>query len=252
MQFRETNLKRALKNCFLQRKKKVYVIEQHLGLGDHLICIALIRELVRESDHSFYLACLPQNYHSVTWMFKDLNNLFVFCVSSGREARQYSGFLNAQLLQIGVNNVDVHRFDAFFYEQHRLPFDLRWENAQVLPGPNSDKLYDDLVPTHEPYILVCDSSSSGKSPQLKINNPAHLKVIHVFPATNNIFDWTKLILNATEIHSIDTSFMHLVENLMYKRATIPLFYHMTRKTIGHFSRRQPWQEINYSDKELNV
>ena len=245
MKFRETNLKRALKNCFLRRKKDLYVIEQHLGLGDHLICIGLIRALVKDTDKTFYLACLPQNYHSVTWMFKDLSNLFIFTVSSGREARQFSGFLNAQLLQIGVNDVDVHRFDAFFYEQHHVPFDLRWQNAYVSPGPNSEKLYEQLVPNQEKFMLVCDASSSGKSSGLKIENPHHLKMIYVFPATNNIFDWTKLILQASEIHSIDTSFLHLVENIFYQQPNVPLHYHKTRKTIGHFSRRLPWQEVNY-------
>jgi hypothetical protein len=248
MKFRETNLKRSLKHIFLKRNANIVVIESHLGLGDHLICQGLVREIARrEPNKIFYFACLPRNYHSVTWMFQDLDNLFVFCVSSGREARQYSGFLNASIIYIGIKNVELQRFDEFFYEQHQIPFNLRWTNAKVFPGPHSENLYQQLNSGNDKYILVCDESSSGiLNKELKIRNTLNLKVIKTFPASNNIYDWTTLILKATEIHSIDTSFLHLVESVLYDQQPMPLYYHKIRTTIGKFSRRLPWQEIEYS------
>jgi len=248
MKFRETNLKRAIKNLFLKRNKDFVVIESHLGLGDHLICQGLVREIVqREPNKIFYFACLRRNYHSVTWMFQDLNNLFVFCVSSGREARQYSGFLNATVMYIGIKDVELEKFDEFFYKQHHTPFHLRWESAKVFPGHYSENLYRQLNPGNDKYMLVCDESSSGTlHRELEITNTSGLKVIKTFPATNNIYDWTSLILKATEIHSIDTSFIHLVESLLYDQKHMPLYYHKLRSTIGKFSRRLPWQEIEYA------
>jgi len=246
MKFRDSNLKRALKNLFRQPNRDVVVIEPHLGLGDNLICLALVRELSRSNPHrQFYYACLPRCYHSLAWMFADLNNIYLFAVNSGREARQLTGFLNASYLPIGVEGVDVKRFDAYFYEQHGIDFELRWSDAQTPPGPLSDILYAQCNPKNEPYILVCDQESGLVQYDLSIANPQNKKIIHVGPLTNNIFDWTKLVLNADEIHTIDTAFVHLVESLLYQKPAPALYYHLARNSPTEFTRRLPWRVITY-------
>lgn len=248
MKFRDTSFKKAIKNFFLPTKKNVVVLEPHLGLGDNLVCLPLMRELSARSPNTrFYYVCLPRCYQSLAWMFQDLNNVFLFAVDSGREARQLASFLNASYLPIGIENVDIKRFDEFFYKQHQIPFEKRWANCAVPPGPRSDALYEQLNPTHEPYILVCNSESGLVSYDLKIVNSLNKKVITVYPATNNIFDWTKLALLADEIHTIDTSFVHFVENLFCQKPHKQFFYHLARKSPTEFTRRLPWKVIQYSN-----
>jgi hypothetical protein len=180
-------------------------------------------------------------------MFQDLNNVFLFAVDSGREARQLASFLNASYLPIGIEDVDIKRFDEFFYQQHQIPFEKRWTNCNVPPGPRSEVLYELLNPLQEPYLLICNSESGLKSYDLKITNLQNKKIIKVFPATNNIFDWTKLALLADEIHTIDTSFVHFIENLFSQQPYKPFFYHLARKSPTEFTRRLPWQVIPYAN-----
>ncbi len=247
MKFRETNVKRAIKNLFLPKKKDVIVLEPHLGLGDGIICLGLVRELSRRHPNDrLYYACLHRCYHTLAWMFQDLSNIFLFPVNSGREARQFAGFLNARYLPIGIHNVDVKRFDAFFYEQHQVNFDLRWDDGNVPWGPNSRKLFEQLNPGGKPYILVCNYESGMFNYRLNIKNPHNNMIIEVQALTNNIFDWADLIQKADEIHTIDTAFVHVLESMLYKKKHPPLYFHRTRKSLTEFTRRLPWHEVIYS------
>lgn len=244
--FHESNIKRALKNLFLKRQPNVVLLEPHLGLGDNLICLGLIRTISEVNPHKrFYLACLPSYFHSITWMFQESKNIFPVAVTRGREARQLAGFLNATYQTIGIKNVDIKRFDAHFYEEYQIPFEYRWTKSYVPAGPQSDGLYSLLNPVDEPYILVCRTESGNALFDLKISNPHNYKVIEIHPATNNIYDWVKLVKNAKEIHSIDTAFFHFVENTLYGCTDKPLFYHLARETPTKFSRRLPWNLVQY-------
>jgi hypothetical protein len=141
--------------------------------------------------------------------------------------------------------VDIKRFDAYFYEQHQIDFSLRWKNAQVKPGPLSDVLYEQCNPENEPYMLVCNRESGSNQYELKIDNPQKIKIIYVGPLTNNIFDWTKLVLQAKQIHTIDTAFVHFAENTLFQKHLPDLYYHLARKSPTEFTRRLPWQVIQY-------
>lgn len=246
MKIRDSNLKRALKNIFLRANSDLVVIEPHLGLGDNLICLGLVRELSIKNPHKrFYYACLGRCYHSLAWMFSDLNNVFLFVVNSGREARQLTGFLNGTYLPIGVEGVDIRRFDSYFYEQHQIDFELRWANAKSSPGLLSNVLYDQCNPLNEAYILICDEESGLVKYDLKVFNLQNKKIIKVGPLTNNIFDWTKLVFHADEIHTIDTAFVHFVESTLYQRKVPQLYYHLARKSPTEFTRRLPWHVVQY-------
>jgi len=250
MSFRNSNLKLAIKNLFLPIDQGLVVIEPHLGLGDGLISLGLVRALVaREPKTRFYYACRSNCYHSLAWMFQDLNNLFLFVIESGREARQMADFVNARYLSLGVYNVDIKRFDGYFYQQHQVPFEDRWQNAAVPAGLQSEALFEQLNPNHEPYILVANRESTTLEHALKISNSGGKKIIYMHPATNNIFDWTKLALLADEIHSIDTSFAHFVEGLFYQDSSKPFlkpfYFHLARQSETQFTRLLPWQEVRY-------
>ncbi|QWD98800.1 hypothetical protein C2740_01550 [Polynucleobacter sp. MG-5-Ahmo-C2] len=248
MSFKDSNLKRALKNLYLPAREDIIVLEPHFGLGDNLVCLGLMRALSRRNPQiRYYYACLPRCYHSLAWMFQNLDNVFLFPIDGGREVRQFTCFLRARYAPIGIDGVDIKRFDESFYEQHKVPFEARWSDCDVPPGPKSDWLYEKLNPHHEPYILVCNDESGLVSYDLKIANLEGKKVITVAPETNNIFDWTKLVLMADEIHTIDTSFVHFVESLLHNRTRQPLFYHLARNSPTEFTRRLPWQVIRYRD-----
>ena len=246
MSFKDSLLKLALKNLFLPKRKNCIVLEPHMGLGDALICLGLIRTLaVREKHCQFYFACLPSYFHSIAWMLKDLSNVFPVAVRSGREARQYAQFKNAKYLAIGIDNVDIRRFDESFYEQHQLPFHIRWDLAQTPLGPNTNSLFHQLNPKNLSYRLICRQDSSGTNHPLNLEVATDLMDIEVHPITNNIFDWAQFVLGAKEIHTIDTSFIHFVENTLNPDTKQKLFFHRIRQSSTEFTRRLPWYEVLY-------
>lgn len=246
--FHQSNLKRAIKHLFTRRKKNVVVIEAHFGLGDNLICLGLLRTLAEKNpDVRYHLACLPQYFHSIAWMLQSSKNIFPSAVTSGREARQLANFLNATYQTIGIHNIDIKRFDESFYEEYGIPFEYRWSKAAAPPGPQSEVLYKQLNPQNEPFMLVCRTESGNNTYPLKIENPSKLKVIEIYPATHNIYDWTKLVESAAEIHSIDTSFLHFVENVLYEKSCGKLYYHFARETETKFLTRLPWIFVHYDD-----
>ena len=60
-------------------------IYQHLGLGDHIICNGLVRNLIK-SDNQYSMFVYSHNYESVKFMYRDLNNLS-FIKSTDIEAK---------------------------------------------------------------------------------------------------------------------------------------------------------------------
>lgn len=249
--FRESNIKLAIKNLFLRRRKDILVIEPRFGLGDSIVCNGIVRELAKlESFTSIYYVCPnPKNYHTIAWMFIDLANVYVIAGQSGRQARQLSGFLNAQYLGVGVRNIGAHfnNWDEYFYEEANVPPIKRWESSKIYEGPNSYELYEKLNPKNEEYLLVCRHQSGGVPYSLRIENPKNLKVIEVHPASNNFFDWVMLIKNAKEIHTIDTSLVHLVESFFYQNPadSYSLFLHLANVPEIGFTTKLPWRKVRY-------
>lgn len=241
MKFKDSALRRSLKYLFKTVDQECVLLEPHLGLGDSLICIGLIRTLSnRHPEKKFYYAVRFPYFHSISWMFKDLINVFPLAIRGEREARQFASFYNIAYWPIGINDVNIKQFDVSFYQQHQVPFEFRWTNCAVSPGPLAEHLYSQLNPNNEPYILLCQTDSSGLRYDLAYDCPAGIKVIDVYPASNNIYDWTKLILNAVEIHTIDTAFIHLVENTLPKDTKKGLYFHRDRVSPTDFSRHLHW------------
>jgi len=236
-----------LKNFLSKRSDDIVMLEPHLGLGDGIICIGLVKALcIRYPKKKFYYACLAHNFHSITWAFQDLANVYPIMVRNGRESRQLAHFLHIDYWPIGIAEIDLKCFDESFYRQHQVPFELRWDLGRTPAGPHSEALFTKLNPMAEPYILVCGTGSHGTERHLKIDNPLRLKVIEVYSATHNIFDWTALVERASQIDTIDTGFMHFVESTLLSGTSQDLFYHRVKGYGSEFSRRLPWRQVDYT------
>lgn len=249
--FRESNIKRALKNLFLRRNSEIVVLEPRAGLGDTLICIGLIKELARQNPKKFfYYACIaPNSFHTIAWILSEINNVYPIPVRGGKEAKQLSGFWNCEHWEIGASFVELKRFDESYYEQWSISFNLRWEDNQIKKGGQAEQLLEKLNPEREEYILVCNTASSNVSYELKISNPDNKKIIYVSPATNNLCDWIEVMHRASEIHTIDTSFIHLAESYFYNSTSHPaLYFHLARPSGTEFTRLLPWTVIPYQEK----
>jgi hypothetical protein len=250
IQLKDSNLMRAVKNVFLKRNN-IIVVEPRYGLGDSIVCNGIVRELAKKNPQKIiYYACPNlKNYHSILWMLYDLSNVYVIALKYAREARQLSGFWNATYIGICVNDSEFKlnqtTWDNFYYKTVNLNLELKWDNVNIKEGVYARSLEEELNPSQEKYILVCNSGSE-MTYQLEIENPQRLKIIIFKPITNNIFDWVSLIKNASEIHTIDTVLVHLAESILHREFKPPqLFLHLIKSDILGFSIRLPWKMIYY-------
>lgn len=217
-------------------------IHHHLGLGDHIICNGLVREIYKIYS-KVYLFCKPHNVNNVKFMYRDLENLEVL-EGDDRESIQYimNNNLREKYLRIGHENiVRGVNFDESFYKQLNINFQKRWDSFYILRDKNSEsKLYDYLNPSDENYVLIHNKGSDNVD-RIDYNNiNENLKKIFVEKSTT-MFDYIKLIERANEIHCIDSSFIHLVDSLNIKNKK---FFHKNykpRKT--KFSLHNNWIEI---------
>lgn len=212
-----------------------------MGLGDHIICNAIVRHLAKEDT---VIVPVKKHYEaSVKFMFSDEHNIRVMPFSRDKEADKYCRNMTKRGVKVIWNgNIGPARatweksnsnWDCRFYEQVNLDFNLRWEGFK-LPDNNFDwkKLFHLRFPNIEPsdYIFLHNISSTG----IKKIDEALLKHDIIFAPdikfTNNFFDYVGLLENAKEVHCIDSSFLCLADSLDLK---CDLHYHAYAKDIHH-------------------
>lgn len=213
------------------------LIHQHLGLGDHFICAGLIRKLVSDGLR-YSIGCKYHNFKSVSQLFSDLDNLEVICVDTDvKLVNEYHKY--GKVLRIGFENLKMPEWEKSFYDQLDINYQERQRSFKI-PHRNKDIeefIYQKYVPS-EPYALLCNSSSIGTF-DVKANT--HLPVIRLEKATDNILDWLKVIENAYEIHTVDTSFLHLIINM---DLNIKKCYYSERQSQHPSNIPSDWNIIN--------
>ena len=114
--------------------KELYIYH-HLGLGDHIICNAIVRNYAKDND-KIYLFVKPHNYKNVAFMYRDLKNLTLISIFDDFEIFKYLQMNQINLynvIKIGSfgsnwgNNFNI-TFDKNFYLQVGIPFEKRWDS----------------------------------------------------------------------------------------------------------------------------
>lgn len=210
--------------------KEIYVFH-HLGLGDHIICNALIRNICKKVQ-TVNLFVKPQYYVSVSFMFRDLKNLNLI---QADDEKAHSIFKNIQLdqkLSIGTSSRVYSNmlFDEVFYTSIGLKFEKRWTDFYIERDlQREQELYKRLIQTDD-YIFVHDDSSRMFNIHFSdtSNNSFIIRPQQAY--TNNIFDYIGIIENAKEIHVMDSCFKHIVESIDVK--TDELYYYVSVRGTG--------------------
>jgi hypothetical protein len=202
-------------------------IYQHLGLGDHIICNGLIRNIISINE-TYMMFVKPHNFNSVSFMFRDILNLKYIQTDD-------AGAINTLNLNSDINNKIIIGFsskfgiswDEFFYYQHSIDFKKRWSDFKITRDYHREfNLFNKLNPNNENFILIHKNGSDSID---RINNQIlndKIKKIFVENLTGNIFDYLLLAEKADEIHCIDSSFIHLIDSIITKNK---LFYHCSYK-----------------------
>jgi len=206
-------------------------IYHHLGLGDHFICNALVRNIcAKYPEDNLNLFCKPQYITTVSFMYRDLPNLQVVKADDAK-ARMLIPFYQEGIIighEYFLGNKDLS-FDAAFYKQMHIPFSERWEGFKVVRDfYREDDLIKRLNLDGEDYAFVHDDRARN----FVIDRNAidkNLKIITPYDApADNLFDFMGVMVRAKEVHCIDSCFRLMYDSVVSETDS-KLHYHINLK-----------------------
>lgn len=194
-------------------------IHQHLGLGDHIVCNGLIREICK-SNNNYYLAVKNNNFDSVEYMFRDIKNLKCVRVVDGEnseiDASNQCLKLNCKLLKIGHEFfISSCRFDQSFYKQLGIDFQKRWDSFYFERDYAKEEKFFNSLNLPNKYIFI-NEDIERKVFLTRIENKKDFHYRSNKHLTKNIFDYIKVLENAEEIHLMESSFLFICDSLNLK------------------------------------
>ncbi|MBM3442036.1 MAG: hypothetical protein FJX89_04955 [Bacteroidetes bacterium] len=226
---------------------KSIVLHHHLGLGDHFVCNGLVNHLCRFYD-LIYLPCKEMNFITVDHLYADNSKVVVFSIkvreTDGTEkeherVNEFSRIYNVPVYKLGFKNCNKKEFNTSFYRQLNLNFSMRYELFR-LPSqiPFEEEIFK--LFSKKQYCLVHREGSIGK---FEISISTDLPIVEIEKDTNpygSLLNYRKLIMNAAEIHCINSSIFHFVDSLDVRGRHV---YHDVRKL--DFKISDKWQVIEY-------
>jgi hypothetical protein len=201
-----------------------------MGLGDHLICNGLIRNIIK-TEQTYYMFVKPHNVASVSQMYRDLKNLnFIECDDAGAINFINNNLSREQLLLIGFSWEDKSiSFERNFYLQHRIPFENKWSSFYYQRDYQKEKEIYDTYDINEPYIFVHDDSRFAINQQ---RLPQGIRVIRPKDGlAKSIFDYSLLIEKAESVHCIESCFAFMVD--LIKLNTEFYIHRYARPLVGY-------------------
>ena len=248
--------------------KKIYILH-HLGLGDHFHCNGVVRFLLKEKykDTKVLLFAKQKYLEMVQFMYRDLHNLKVIPISNDEkiEQEEINSYLNEgdKIERIGFdyflkNKHKNKTIDMLFYEQFNIDYSQRfnltyWKRDTF----NEEKLYNKLVHNKD-YIFIHDDPSRG----FIIPEKFISKEFQIIKNSYNysIFDYSKIIENAKEIHVMESSARCMLEylNTEYSKHFLYNFIDGPWKSIPYYNQSneiigssKKWKVVNIAFKKKN-
>jgi|TARA_B100001094_G_scaffold331074_1_gene398239 hypothetical protein len=223
-------------------------VSHHLGLGDNITCHGIVRYYAEKYSKITSFA-KHTNYENVKYMYNDLDNLELVSVYDDNEVNNYiASHEFSKILRVGFDelcaNWGCENFVKQFYDLASVPMQYEYEKFYINRDMNKEmELFNSLNIKEQEYTFVHDGSilQSSKADLVDQSIPS------IIPDHAPIFHWIYTILNAKEIHCIDSSFICLVDLLDTK--DIPIFNHRHIKRYPDFIAVNPkphkdWQYIN--------
>jgi len=235
--------------------KKIIIVHQHLGLGDHIDCNGLIRSLLKKYDE-VRLFVKKKNHFTISKMFRDEPRIVLVPIDTNKENEyklivDYCNSIEKTegvqyfFIQIGHSfypkNPDPTRNCwEYFYEQVGINLDEKRDSFQYHnDNEEEDRVFKKLNPDNKPYAFVHDDPSRGFEADTESVSPDLLIIKN--DMSENMLDFSKIIQNADEVHCMESSFKSLVELLPTKGK---LFFHDFR---GHPLGKsfKEWEIVHY-------
>lgn len=217
-------------------------IYHHLGMGDHIICNAIVRTYAEKYD-KIYLFVKPRNINNVAYMYRDLSNV-KFIQMDDADVKTFMRFnQNNNYLIVGITpeyfrKFDIDKvyktFDEGFYVMAKVPLEDKWNKFYFQRDIEKEKnaFYNILkLQDGEEFIIVHDDPANNrafksefKPKSLKIINPNDFKEV-------GLFDFLYTFKKAKELHLMNSSFFNLVDCIQLQ-TNHPVLHSYARKDMG--------------------
>lgn len=202
----------------------MFYIYHHLGLGDHIICNGMTRHFAEIFDQ-VTVFCHPHNENNVKYMYRDNNNICTMPI----EEHDIENFLKSsykKYIKVGFENLHQHNnsnftFDQAFYKLAGLDFSIRFNKFYLDRDlEKENEVLTRLNPNNEKYIFVCDDPDRG----FIMDENKFRKDLKIIKNNKNIniFNILKLLENAEEIHTMQTSILDLCNSFVLSKPKIYL------------------------------
>lgn len=210
------------------------VITHHLGLGDHIVCVGLYRQLALERE-TITLAVKARNAQALRDLLSGAGNVRI--VSFPNVLADFLQVVMALGLGlVGYSRVNLGafggpflsdnsstRFDEVFYEQAEVEFSHRWDSFSYLRNlTREQELFESTGLVRGEYVFLHEDLTRGFRIE-RSRLPKEKGVFSVTPSPRwHFLDYVGLIENAAEIHCIESSFAALIESL---EISVPKYIH---------------------------
>jgi hypothetical protein len=191
----------------------------HLGLGDHIICNGLVRELSDRYDILMF-PVKNHNLENIKFMLSDVQNINFISVKNDNEMlaewQKYKSFFTP--IRLGCfdsgNFIRVgETFCQSFYRQANVPYEKRWEKFHVPHNEDAENALEASI--DEKTVFVHDDLSRDYKIKDKylsgvIYRPSHQLGLEI---KTTIFDYRKLLKKAEELHCMDSAFAAMIDHM---------------------------------------
>lgn len=184
-------------------------VHHHLGLGDHIVCNAIVRKLFFKFK-KIKLAVKHHNISSVKKLYSDINIEF-HEVSSDSDC--YLLYKTHKTIRIGFENTKFPYWEKSFYDQVGMDYSIRFSEFFIKRDYEREALLEQKLNLPKEFALCNNSYSGGK---IDINFKTNIHKIFISPITDSLFDWIGVIEKAKEIHTMDSSIFQLIKQLDIK------------------------------------
>lgn len=205
-----------------------YVIFGHPGLGDHILCNGIYRNIAQKAKKCF-IATRKDNRYQIHEMLSDLDNIKLLNYGNPvlfhswtrkhikyLRQRESEGIKTLLLGDFGENFLAGARFDQSFYRQAEIDFQKRWDSFYAPRNKTKEnRLFKKLVTSTKPIIFMHEDKSRGFSVNLElIDNINSFQIVRPLISKEfTIFDYRLIVERATQVHCIESSFAALIESM---------------------------------------
>lgn len=241
-------------------------LANNTGLGDCLLLNGAARYVASRPDvDHVYLLCIGDHnkFRHISWMYRDNEKISVIpepAASNGKQARRkmnkrarqyphaqariffwYSNDWYGQMTKRGLDH-KTNCWPELFYHAHQAPYTARHEHFYIERDRDRESQIVERLELPSEYAF-CSNVSSRRSYPIKPNtNLPIIKPRHT--RDDLIFDWMSVIENATEVHTVDTSWFHLIKQMRLDKPKY--FYH-----VRDFSMQNTFTSCYLNDKYDN-